>query len=172
MSATHKPKASSSVALHVHQDWRGNGQTSRKLINGSRDGQGATGETLCGNPMLGRPFLKSYEVEDWSPHVNERVNVEAAMREKGIGWILRELAGHRQTKGVSSFARLKSITSSSSAHLSRSRLEIKTTWSGGGRIIFLGPYSHKISAAISDFQRAGNFAPDCISLPQHPAVDS
>ncbi|KAK2463929.1 hypothetical protein APHAL10511_004101 [Amanita phalloides] len=33
------------------------------------------------------------------PHgADERVNVEVAMREKGLGWILRELAGDRQTK--------------------------------------------------------------------------
>jgi pre-mRNA-splicing helicase BRR2 len=31
---------------------------------------------------------------------DERINVEVAMREKGIGWILRELAGDRQAKKV------------------------------------------------------------------------
>lgn len=29
---------------------------------------------------------------------DERVNVGVAMREKGVGWILRELAGDRQAK--------------------------------------------------------------------------
>jgi pre-mRNA-splicing helicase BRR2 len=30
--------------------------------------------------------------------LNEHVNVEVAMREKGLGWILREVAGDRQAK--------------------------------------------------------------------------
>jgi len=35
---------------------------------------------------------------------DERVNVEVSMRAKGVGWILRELAGDRQTKGKTSDA--------------------------------------------------------------------
>ncbi|KAJ7271901.1 Sec63 Brl domain-containing protein [Mycena haematopus] len=46
-------------------------------------------------------FLKNREVIVWCTKLNrsdadERVNVEVAMREKGVGWILRELAGDRQ----------------------------------------------------------------------------
>jgi pre-mRNA-splicing helicase BRR2 len=33
---------------------------------------------------------------------DERVIVEAAMREKGLGWILRELAGDRQAAAAKS----------------------------------------------------------------------
>lgn len=35
---------------------------------------------------------------------DERVNVEVAMREKGVGWILRELAGDKQAKAAESDA--------------------------------------------------------------------
>jgi pre-mRNA-splicing helicase BRR2 len=46
-------------------------------------------------------FLKNRDVIVWCTKLNrsdadERVNVEVAMREKGVGWILRELAGDRQ----------------------------------------------------------------------------
>jgi pre-mRNA-splicing helicase BRR2 len=48
-------------------------------------------------------FLKNRDVVVWytklaRSDVNERVDVEIAMREKGLGWILRELAGDRQAK--------------------------------------------------------------------------
>ncbi|KAI0312601.1 hypothetical protein OF83DRAFT_1066919 [Amylostereum chailletii] len=48
-------------------------------------------------------FLKNREVVVWCTKLarsdaDERVNVEVAMREKGLGWILRELAGDRQVK--------------------------------------------------------------------------
>ncbi|KAK2464636.1 hypothetical protein APHAL10511_003329 [Amanita phalloides] len=48
-------------------------------------------------------FLKNRDVIVWCTKLarsdaDERVNVEVAMREKGLGWILRELAGDRQTK--------------------------------------------------------------------------
>ncbi|KAK0192909.1 putative RNA helicase [Armillaria mellea] len=48
-------------------------------------------------------FLKNRDVIVWCTKLmrsdaDERVNVEVAMREKGVGWILRELAGDRQTK--------------------------------------------------------------------------
>ncbi|KAG5640834.1 hypothetical protein DXG03_006882 [Asterophora parasitica] len=48
-------------------------------------------------------FLKNRDVVVWCTKLmrsdaNERVNVEVAMREKGVGWILRELAGDRQAK--------------------------------------------------------------------------
>jgi pre-mRNA-splicing helicase BRR2 len=48
-------------------------------------------------------FLKNRDVVVWCTKLarsdaNERVNVEVAMREKGLGWILRELAGDRQAK--------------------------------------------------------------------------
>jgi pre-mRNA-splicing helicase BRR2 len=33
-------------------------------------------------------------------NAEERVNREVAMREKGLGWILRELAGDRQAKSA------------------------------------------------------------------------
>ncbi|KAF9487720.1 Sec63-domain-containing protein [Pleurotus eryngii] len=47
--------------------------------------------------------LKNREVIVWCTKLirsdaDERVNVEVAMREKGVGWILRELAGDRQAK--------------------------------------------------------------------------
>ncbi|GLB39382.1 putative sec63-domain-containing protein [Lyophyllum shimeji] len=50
-------------------------------------------------------FLKNREVIVWCTKlmrsdVEERVNVEVAMREKGVGWILRELAGDRQAKAT------------------------------------------------------------------------
>ena len=43
------------------------------------------------------------ELFDYQSHhiiqvFDERVNVEVAMREKGVGWILRELAGGKETK--------------------------------------------------------------------------
>ncbi|KAJ7709781.1 Sec63 Brl domain-containing protein [Mycena rosella] len=46
-------------------------------------------------------FLKNRDVVVWCTKLmrsdaDERVNVEVAMREKGVGWILRELAGDRQ----------------------------------------------------------------------------
>ncbi|KAF7323081.1 hypothetical protein HMN09_00088200 [Mycena chlorophos] len=46
-------------------------------------------------------FLKNRDVIVWCTKLmrsdaDERVNVEVAMREKGVGWILRELAGDRQ----------------------------------------------------------------------------
>jgi len=48
-------------------------------------------------------FLKNRDVIIWCTKLmradaDERVNVEVAMREKGVGWILRELAGDRQAK--------------------------------------------------------------------------
>jgi pre-mRNA-splicing helicase BRR2 len=48
-------------------------------------------------------FLKNRDVVVWCTKLarsdaNERVDVEVAMREKGLGWILRELAGDRQAK--------------------------------------------------------------------------
>jgi len=48
-------------------------------------------------------FLKNRDVIVWCTKLmrsdaDERVNVEVAMREKGLGWILRELAGDRQAK--------------------------------------------------------------------------
>ncbi|KAG6914415.1 hypothetical protein DXG01_000484, partial [Tephrocybe rancida] len=50
-----------------------------------------------------KKFLKNRDVVVWCTKLmrsdaDERVNVEVAMREKGVGWILRELAGDRQTK--------------------------------------------------------------------------
>ena len=50
-------------------------------------------------------FLKNRDVIVWSTKLarsdtDERVNVEVAMREKGVGWILRELAGDRQIKAA------------------------------------------------------------------------
>ncbi|PPQ67232.1 hypothetical protein CVT24_011551 [Panaeolus cyanescens] len=54
-------------------------------------------------------FLKNREVIVWCTKLmrsdaDERVNVEVAMREKGLGWILRDLAGDRQAKAVKSDA--------------------------------------------------------------------
>lgn len=51
-------------------------------------------------------FLKNRDVIVWCTKLmrsdaDERVNVEVAMREKGVGWILRELAGDRQAKAQS-----------------------------------------------------------------------
>ena len=51
-------------------------------------------------------FLKNKDVIVWCTKLarsdaDERVNVEVAMREKGVGWILRELAGDRQLKTAS-----------------------------------------------------------------------
>ncbi|GJE96304.1 Sec63-domain-containing protein [Phanerochaete sordida] len=48
-------------------------------------------------------FLKNRDVIVWCTKLvrsdaEERVNVEVAMREKGLGWILRELAGDRKAK--------------------------------------------------------------------------
>ncbi|KIM78188.1 hypothetical protein PILCRDRAFT_824660 [Piloderma croceum F 1598] len=48
-------------------------------------------------------FLKNRDVVVWCTKLmrsdaDERVNVEVAMREKGVGWILRDLAGDRQAK--------------------------------------------------------------------------
>lgn len=48
-------------------------------------------------------FLKNRDVVVWCTKLmrsdaDERVNVEVAMREKGVGWILRELAGERGAK--------------------------------------------------------------------------
>ncbi|KAL5507360.1 BRR2 [Sanghuangporus vaninii] len=48
-------------------------------------------------------FLKNRDVVVWCTKLarsdaDERVNVEVAMREKGVGWILRELAGDRKAK--------------------------------------------------------------------------
>ncbi|OAX40546.1 Sec63-domain-containing protein [Rhizopogon vinicolor AM-OR11-026] len=50
-------------------------------------------------------FLKNRDVVVWCTKLmrsdaDERVNIEVAMREKGVGWILRELAGDRQAKKV------------------------------------------------------------------------
>ena len=50
-------------------------------------------------------FLKNRDVIVWSTKLarsdaDGRVNVEVAMREKGVGWILRELAGDRQVKAA------------------------------------------------------------------------
>jgi pre-mRNA-splicing helicase BRR2 len=52
-------------------------------------------------------FLKNREVIVWCTKLmrsdaDERVNVEVAMREKGLGWILRELAGDRQAVAAKS----------------------------------------------------------------------
>ncbi|OSX63730.1 hypothetical protein POSPLADRAFT_1055810 [Postia placenta MAD-698-R-SB12] len=51
-------------------------------------------------------FLKNRDVIVWCTKLmrsdaDERVNVEVAMREKGLGWILRELAGDRKAKARS-----------------------------------------------------------------------
>ncbi|KAI0088962.1 Sec63-domain-containing protein [Irpex rosettiformis] len=51
-------------------------------------------------------FLKNRDVIVWCTKlmrsdVEERVNVEVAMREKGLGWILRELTGDKKTKARS-----------------------------------------------------------------------
>ncbi|KAF9006973.1 Sec63 Brl domain-containing protein [Cyathus striatus] len=51
-------------------------------------------------------FLKNRDVIVWCTKLmrsdkEERVNVEVAMREKGVGWILRELAGDRTAKKTS-----------------------------------------------------------------------
>ncbi|KIP11835.1 hypothetical protein PHLGIDRAFT_124513 [Phlebiopsis gigantea 11061_1 CR5-6] len=48
-------------------------------------------------------FLKNRDVIVWCTKLmrsdaEERVNIEVAMREKGLGWILRELAGDRKAK--------------------------------------------------------------------------
>ncbi|THH28522.1 hypothetical protein EUX98_g5677 [Antrodiella citrinella] len=48
-------------------------------------------------------FLKNRDVIVWCTKImrsdaDERVNVEVAMREKGLGWILRELSGDRKGK--------------------------------------------------------------------------
>jgi len=48
-------------------------------------------------------FLKNRDVVVWCTKLmrsdaDERVNVEVAMRERGLGWILRELSGDRQAK--------------------------------------------------------------------------
>ena len=71
----------------------------------------------CENQMMGlfdyqsfhviAKFLKSREVIVWCTKLmrsdaDERVNVEVAMREKGLGWILRELAGDRQAAAAKS----------------------------------------------------------------------
>ena len=50
-------------------------------------------------------FLKNRDVIVWCTKLvrsdaEERVNVEVAMREKGVGWILRELAGDRKAKAA------------------------------------------------------------------------
>ncbi|EIW74460.1 Sec63-domain-containing protein [Coniophora puteana RWD-64-598 SS2] len=54
-------------------------------------------------------FLKNRDVIVWCTKLmrsdaDERVNVEVAMREKGVGWILRELAGNRGGKKTSTGA--------------------------------------------------------------------
>ncbi|KAH6906126.1 Sec63 Brl domain-containing protein [Coprinopsis sp. MPI-PUGE-AT-0042] len=54
-------------------------------------------------------FIKNRDVVVWCTKLmrsdaDERVNVEVAMREKGVGWISRELAGDRQTKAKTSDA--------------------------------------------------------------------
>jgi pre-mRNA-splicing helicase BRR2 len=51
-------------------------------------------------------FLKNRDVVVWCTKLmrsdaDERVNVEVAMREKGVGWILRELSGDRRAKAPS-----------------------------------------------------------------------
>ena len=51
-------------------------------------------------------FLKNRDVIVWCTKLarsdaDERVNVEVAMREKGVAWILRELVGDRQAKAKS-----------------------------------------------------------------------
>ncbi|KAF9441258.1 hypothetical protein P691DRAFT_855944 [Macrolepiota fuliginosa MF-IS2] len=48
-------------------------------------------------------FIKNRDAIVWCTKLmcsdaNERVNVEVTMREKGVGWILREFAGNKQTK--------------------------------------------------------------------------
>ena len=48
-------------------------------------------------------FIKNRDAIVWCTKLmrsdaDERVNVEVAMREKGVGWILRELAGGKETK--------------------------------------------------------------------------
>lgn len=50
-------------------------------------------------------FLKNRDVIVWCTKLvrsdaDERVNIEVAMREKGVGWILRELAGDRKAKAA------------------------------------------------------------------------
>jgi len=50
-------------------------------------------------------FIKNRDVIVWCTKLmrsdaEERINVEVAMREKGLGWILRELAGDRQAKAT------------------------------------------------------------------------
>ncbi|KAH8119267.1 Sec63-domain-containing protein [Phellopilus nigrolimitatus] len=50
-------------------------------------------------------FLKNRDVVVWCTKLvrsdaDERVNVEVAMREKGVGWILRELAGDRKARAA------------------------------------------------------------------------
>ena len=52
-------------------------------------------------------FLKNRDVIVWCTKLvrsdaDERVNVEVAMREKGVGWILKELAGDRKTRAAAS----------------------------------------------------------------------
>lgn len=54
-------------------------------------------------------FLKNRDVVVWCTKLmrsdaDERVNIEVAMREKGLGWIIRELAGDRQSKPAPSDA--------------------------------------------------------------------
>ena len=54
-------------------------------------------------------FLKNREVIVWCTKLvrsdaEERVNIEVRMRERGLGWILRELAGDRQTISSKSVA--------------------------------------------------------------------
>ncbi len=56
-------------------------------------------------PLI-RKFVKNRDVIVWCTKLmrsdaDERVNVEVAMREKGVGWILRELAGDRKAKANS-----------------------------------------------------------------------
>ena len=54
-------------------------------------------------PLI-RKFVKNRDVVVWCTKLmrsdaDEHVNVEVAMWEKGVGWILRELAGDRETQG-------------------------------------------------------------------------
>lgn len=63
------------------------------------------------NFQLITKFLKNRDVIVWCTKLvrsdaDERVNVEVAMREKGVGWILRELAGDRKARGAAADDRM------------------------------------------------------------------
>jgi pre-mRNA-splicing helicase BRR2 len=50
-------------------------------------------------------FLKNRDIVCTKLMRSERVNVEVAMREKGVGWISKELAGDRLAKTQSDTGR-------------------------------------------------------------------